>query len=93
MQFHRVGLLIKISSYSLISESRSTSPSTSTADDKIEFEALIYMTSDAVEGDVYPVGFGIEVDTVEVWVSYFNITADPPSGSSVKWLELINQIN
>nr|XP_022298967.1 uncharacterized protein LOC111107860 [Crassostrea virginica] len=63
-------------------ESRSTSPSTSTADDKIEFEALIYMTSDAVEGDVYPVGFGIEVDTVEVWVSYFNITADPPSGSS-----------
>ena len=53
------------------------------------------MTSDAVEGDVYPVGFGIEVDTVEVWVSYFNITADPPSGSSVKWLELIksNKLN
>lgn len=62
-------------------ESLSTSPSTSTADDRIEFEAIITMTSDAVEGEIYPVGFGIEVDAAEVWVSYFNITANAPSGS------------
>lgn len=62
-------------------ESRSTAVATSTADDKIEFEAVIWMTTDAVEGDVYPVGFGIEVDTAEVWVFYFNLTADPPSVS------------
>lgn len=41
------------------------------------------MTSDAVEGEIYPVGFGIEVDAAEVWVSYFNITANAPSGSVV----------
>jgi hypothetical protein len=67
--------------FSLMIESRSTDVSTSTADDKIEFEAKIYMTEGAVEGDIYPVGFGIEVDTAEVWVFYFNLTADPPSGA------------
>lgn len=50
------------------------------------------MTSDAVEGEIYPVGFGIEVDAAEVWVSYFNITANAPSGSLVNPSHRINQL-
>lgn len=78
--------------FSWNTESLSTSPSTSTADDRIEFEAIITMTSDAVEGEIYPVGFGIEVDAAEVWVSYFNITANAPSGSVVNPSHRKNQL-
>lgn len=45
----------------------------SIVDDRIEFEVIIIMILDVVEGDIYLVGFGIEVDVVEVWVLYFNI--------------------
>ncbi|XP_061187424.1 uncharacterized protein LOC133195556 isoform X1 [Saccostrea echinata] len=74
-------------------ESRSASPANSTVDDRIEFEAVILMTDDAVEGDEYPIGFGIEVDTAEVWVSYFNLTAGPASGSQPSMSMAIAGVN
>ncbi|KAK3102212.1 hypothetical protein FSP39_009634 [Pinctada imbricata] len=53
-------------------------------DDLLRFEALVYLKSTAPIGEVYPIGMGIEVDTSEVYVSYFNITSTSASGGSLQ---------
>ncbi|OWF45821.1 hypothetical protein KP79_PYT11255 [Mizuhopecten yessoensis] len=53
-----------------------------TAADLIKVRVTCFLATDAVVGDVYSVGTGIEIDTTEVWVASTNITAGPPVAST-----------
>lgn len=60
-----------------------------TSADSIMIEVTCYMSSNAVIGNEYSIGLGVEIDSSEVFVSSFNVTAAPsvPSTASFTAVE------